>query len=166
MTDGPSEPPGGADRDAARVRVFPPAIPLLTVLAGVALDRVVPIAAMPGGTARQILGGAVILASVYLLGFRAVRALRRTGQTENPYKPTTEIVEVGPFRITRNPMYLQMVLVCFGLAMLLGNFWIALLTPVCALLLQLLVIRQEEAYLDRKFGEVYRDYKRRVRRWL
>lgn len=100
------------------------------------------------------------------LGWRSVVQLRRTGQSENPWKPTTQIVERGPFRITRNPMYLQMVLACIGIAVALMNLWILGLTLVCAGLLQRLAILPEERYLERKFGDAYLAYKGRVRRWL
>ena len=63
-------------------------------------------------------------------------------------------------------MYLQMVLVCVGLSIILWNVWILLLTPLCAWLLQRWVIAPEEAYLERKFGDGYLAYKRRVRRWI
>jgi Phospholipid methyltransferase len=79
---------------------------------------------------------------------------------------TTEIVEGGPFRISRNPMYLQMVLICIGVAVMLMNVWILLLVPVCAWVLYKFAILPEETYLQSKFGEVYLAYKRRVRRWL
>ncbi len=92
--------------------------------------------------------------------------LRRTGQSENPWKPTTEIVESGPFRVTRNPLHLQMLLMCFGVAVILMDWWILVLTPVCAWLLQRLAILPEEAYLQRKFGDAYLAYKSRVHRWL
>lgn len=100
------------------------------------------------------------------LGLWAVLLFRRSGQDENPWKPTPAIMARGPFRFTRNPMYLQMVLVCIGFAVILWNAWILALTPVGAWLLQRLAIRPEEAYLERKFGETYLSYKRRVRRWL
>jgi protein-S-isoprenylcysteine O-methyltransferase Ste14 len=63
-------------------------------------------------------------------------------------------------------MYLQMVLVCAGLAIALMNWWILLLTPLCAWLLHKLAILPEEAYLEQKFGEAYLSYKRRTRRWI
>lgn len=165
---GANSSPKGPERDAAAVKVFPPGIPLVTVGVGVLLDWSAPVGAdlMLQGAPRYIVGTMLTLAPIYLLGVRAVRALRATGQSENPYKPTTEIIETGPFRYTRNPMYLQMVLACLGVSVLLANLWITLLTPVCAVLLQVLVIRHEEAYLERKFGTDYGDYKRRVRRWI
>lgn len=91
---------------------------------------------------------------------------RRGGQSEIPWKPTPHIVDHGPFRITRNPMYLQMVVVCLGFSILLANGWIAILTPVCAWALQRFAIVPEEAYLEGKFGETYLAYERRVRRWI
>jgi protein-S-isoprenylcysteine O-methyltransferase Ste14 len=154
--------------DAAAVRIFPPAVPLVTVLAGIALDRIWRID--PGFTlpapGRYWAGGLIVAGALLGLGLWSVVIMRRTGQTENPWKPTTEIVESGPFRLTRNPMYLQMVLICIGLAVMLMNVWILLLTPVCAWVLHRYAILPEEAYLEGKFGETYRAYKRRVRRWI
>lgn len=154
-------------RDNAAVRVFPPAVPLLTILLGVGLDRLWPMRLdFLSATARYALGGAIVVGAILGLGLYSVLLVRRTGQTENPWKPTTEIVRRGPFRFTRNPMYLQLVLGCIGFAILLANGWILLLTPLCAWALQRLAILPEEAYLERKFGERYVAYKREVRRWL
>lgn len=156
------------ERDAAAVRIFPPAVPLLTILAGVGLDFLWPIDpgfAVPA-PGRYWLGGLIAAGAFLGLGLWSVLIMRRTGQTENPWRPTTEIVENGPYRITRNPMYLQMVLICIGVAVMLWNAWILLLTPLCAWILQRAAILPEEAYLERKFGTAYLAYKRRVRRWL
>jgi protein-S-isoprenylcysteine O-methyltransferase Ste14 len=155
-------------KDAAAVRVFPPAVPLLTVLAGLGLERLWPIG-LDFATytpIRYVLGGLIAGGAVLGLGLWSVLVMRRTGQSENPWKPTTEIVERGPFRLTRNPMYFQMVLVCIGVGVMLANPWILLLTPLCAGLLQRLAILPEERYLERKFGDAYLGYKQRVRRWL
>lgn len=155
-------------RDAAAVRVFPPAVPLLTVLAGVGLDRLWPLPFWfgPSPPACYWLGGTIIVGAILGLGLYSVILVRRSGQSENPWKPTTEILARGPFRFTRNPMYLQMVLACVGFAILLQNPWILLLTPVCMGVLHRFAILPEEAYLERKFGAPYLSYKRRVRRWL
>lgn len=155
-------------KDAAAVRVFPPTAPLLTILAGVALQRVWPITlpfALPPPT-RYWIGGLIVLGALLGLGLWSVVLVRGSGQRENPWKPTTEIVERGPFRVSRNPMYLQMVVGCVGFAVLLGNPWIFVLTPLCAWALQRWAIRPEEAYLERKFPDAYGAYKKRVRRWL
>jgi len=155
-------------RDAAAVRVFPPGIPLAAILVGVALEHVWPIspgAALSAPT-RYGLGGAIVAGAVLGLGLPAVRLFRRGGQSENPWKPTSHIEARGPYRWTRNPMYLQMVLVCLGVSLLLANVWLLLLTPLVGWALQRFAIVPEEAYLERKFGETYLAYKRRVRRWI
>ena len=155
-------------RDAAAVRVFPPAVPLFTILLGVGLKRLWPLdlGFPPPVPLNYIIGGGIIVAAILGLGWRSVSLMRGTGQSENPYKPTTQIVTQGPYRFTRNPMYLQMVLVCIGFAIILWNVWILLLSPVCALALTWLAILPEEKYLERKFGEEYLSYKRKVRRWI
>ena len=155
-------------RDAAAVRVFPPGVALLTILLGIGLNYLWPLdLEFPiGAPARYWLGGSIILGALFGLGYWSVTLLRRTGQSENPWKPTTEIVNRGPFRFTRNPMYLQIVLGCIGFSIFLANMWILLLTPLCAWVLHRFAILPEEVYLERKFGEEYLAYKRRVRRWL
>lgn len=155
------------ERDRAEVRFFPPGIPVLTILAGVALNQIWPteLGIIPRGL-RLWLGAAIVVFAIAFLGFRAVRMMRGSGQSENPYKPTTSVLDTGPFAVTRNPMYLQMVLVCIGVGIALGNLWVLLLSPVCGLLLHVLVIKPEETYLERKFGDQYLEYKKRVRRWL
>ena len=155
-------------RDAAAVRIFPPAMPLLTILSGVGLKRLWPLEFGFGlsARARYWIGGTILVGAFLGLGFYSVVLFRRTAQSENPWKPTTQIVNSGPFRFTRNPMYLQMVLGCIGFAIILANVWILLLTPLGAWVLQRFAILPEEAYLERKFGEKYLSYKRKVRRWL
>lgn len=155
-------------RDAAAVRIFPPAVPLLTILLGVGLNRMWPIHLgfeIPA-PARYWLGGIIVGSAILGLGLWSVLLFRRSGQSENPWKPTFQIVERGPFRFTRNPMYLQMVLVCVGIATIQMNWWTLVLTPLCAWTLQRFAILPEEAYLERKFGASYLSYKRQVRRWL
>jgi protein-S-isoprenylcysteine O-methyltransferase Ste14 len=154
--------------DAAAVRVFPPAIPLCTVLLGVALARVLPVEVplRPSLAVRCWVGGLIVAGAVLFLGLWSVLLVRGSGQSENPWKPTTQLIERGPFRISRNPMYLQMVVGCIGFAVILWNVWILALTPLCAFLLKRLAIIREEAYLSQKFGEEYAAYRRRVRRWI
>lgn len=155
-------------RDAAAVRVFPPGVPLFTILAGVGLSRLWPIDLgfeIPA-PALYWLSGAIMVGAILGLGLPSVLLFRASAQSENPWKSTPEIMERGPFRFTRNPMYLQMVLICIGVAVIRMDVWILLLTPVCGWVLQRFAILPEEAYLEGKFGDTYLAYKRRVRRWL
>jgi protein-S-isoprenylcysteine O-methyltransferase Ste14 len=156
------------ERDAAAVRIFPPAVPLLAILLAAGLDRVVPIrlGVTLAAPARYWLGGAITVAAILMLGIWSVVLMRRSGQTENPWSPTIRIVDRGPFSISRNPMYLQMIIICLGVAIVMWSVWLLLLTPIVGWALQRLAIRPEEAYLERKFGDGYLSYKRRVRRWL
>ncbi len=155
-----------SETDGARVRVPPPLYPLVAVLAGVVLQRAWPVHLDLPAPARYWVGGTVIVAALLGLGLGSVILFRKSGQSELPWKPTPEILVDGPFRFTRNPMYLQMVLVCLGLAVVLSNAWIVLLTPVAAALIHRFAIVPEEEYLERKFGEEYLRYRRSVRRWI
>ncbi len=148
--------------------MFPPGVPLVTILGGVGLQRVWPLESYFSlqGPMRYGAGALIILGAFLGLGLWSVVLVRGSGQAENPWKPTTEVIQRGPFRLTRNPMYLQMVLGSIGFGILLSNLWVLILTPLGAWVLQQFAIKPEERYLERKFGEQYLAYKRRVRRWL
>ena len=155
-------------KDAANVRFFPPGIPVLIIAVGIALDHSWPfnLATEVPDVVRYILGGTIAGSALLILGAWSVIIMRRSGQSENPWKPTNRIIERGPFRISRNPMYLQMVIVCFGVAVGLMNGWLLVLTPFCGWLLYRLAIIPEERYLELKFGDSYLAYKKRVPRWI
>ena len=141
---------------------------MVTVLVGIGLNYLWPINlgfALPAPE-RYWVGGLIVAGAFIGIGSWSFILFRRTGQSVQPRKPTPQIVERGPFRVSRNPMYLQMVLICVGLAIILWNVWVLVLTPICAWVLQKFAIEPEEAYLEAKFGEAYLAYKRRVRRWI
>ncbi len=154
--------------DAAAVRFPPPLIPLFALLVSVVLNRIWPLTygLLLPVPLRYWIGGGVVAGAILVFGLRAVILFRRSGQSEIPWTPTPCIETRGPFQITRNPMYLQMVLICVGVAIIMMNWWLVMLTPVVGWLLQRYAILPEEAYLERKFGQEYLDYQRRVRRWL
>jgi len=155
------------DKHGAAVKFPPPILPVLTIIAGYVLGRFLPILAeydlaTPG---RYWFGG-LFAAAVLALGVWPVRQFQRSGQDPKPWTPTPEIVVSGPYKFTRNPMYLIMVLLCVGFAIILSEVWILILTPVCGWLIYRIAIRHEEVYLEEKFGDSYREYKNRVRRWI
>jgi protein-S-isoprenylcysteine O-methyltransferase Ste14 len=153
---------------AATVKFPPPILPIVTIVAGHILGRFLPL--FPGVTLptpeRYWIGGLIAVAAVLVLVVWPGRQFQRTGQDPKPWTPTPEIVVAGTYRFTRNPMYLGMLVFCLGFAIILSDAWIVILTPVCGWLIYHLAIRQEEAYLEEKFGDSYRAYRDTVRRWI
>jgi protein-S-isoprenylcysteine O-methyltransferase Ste14 len=158
-----SEPDSPPARDIAGVIAPPPLIYLGPLIAGLLLDRRAPIGGVPSGPARLV--GALCLAGFAIAVFALV-AFRRAGTRPEPWKPTTALVTSGPYRFTRNPMYLGFTLLYLALALWFGGYWTLMLLPPILLVMIHGVIRREEAYLSRLFGTEYDDYRERVRRWL
>ena len=150
----------------AAVRFPPPFVPLILLAAGEGLHRLVwPLPLPVGGAPRAVLALALLGIGMGLLA-AAAGLFRKTGQDPKPWLPTPEIVDSGVYAWTRNPMYLGMGALQAGLAVALGEVWGVLLVPFTWWVIYGIAIRHEEAYLERKFGEAYLAYKRRVRRWL
>jgi protein-S-isoprenylcysteine O-methyltransferase Ste14 len=152
--------------DGAAVRFPPPFVPLIALAAGIVLHRFVQPFPLPvDGALRWGLGAVLVV-----LGLGAMAAafglFRRTGQDPAPWESTPEIIASGIYRYTRNPMYLSMGLLQAGIGVLLANAWVVLLVPVVWWTIYATAIRHEEAYLERKFGSTYTDYRNAVRRWL
>jgi protein-S-isoprenylcysteine O-methyltransferase Ste14 len=95
-----------------------------------------------------------------------VRQFRQAGTSVIPGEPSTVLLESGPYRFTRNPIYIAFVILYFGLAVMLTSAWMLLLLIPVLIILQRGVVEREEAYLQSKFGEAYRKYQARVPRWL
>lgn len=108
----------------------------------------------------------LLLALPLVLGFWALLTFRGHRTTHEPHGTPTAMVEDGPYRFTRNPMYLSLVTLLAGFALLLDSLWVLVLVPVLAALLDRLIIPGEEARLRGIFGESYAGYTRRVRRWI
>ena len=100
------------------------------------------------------------------LAFSAVSQFGRMQTTLDPHGSVSAIVTSGPYRFSRNPIYLGFVCILIGLPLAVGNYWGAVLSPLLMILMVRLVIKHEEAYLEDRFKEVYSSYKSRVRRWL
>jgi len=114
---------------------------------------------------RFALGGTLMLLAAGL-GAWGVATFRRQGTTPEPNGTATLLLTTGPFRRSRNPLYLALSLLLGGFGLALDSGWILVLVPVLVLLLDRLVIAREEARLRAQFGDAYRDYVQRVRRWL
>jgi len=154
------------DRPPARAP-WPPMLIVATLAAGATLD------AMSGGalksyvsfSAARILGGGVVtLAIANDIWCAATLARHRT--TIMPHRAASHLATDGPFQWSRNPIYISHVAATFGLGLLLNSPFTILLTPLLALALARLSIEPEERHLLSKFGEDYRAYMARTRRWL
>jgi protein-S-isoprenylcysteine O-methyltransferase Ste14 len=149
---------------SAGVIAPPPLIFLAGLAVGFGLEALLPGAEVPG-VVRWVLGGLAVLAGIALVASFA-RQFDRSGTPAEPWKPTTALVTSGPYRFTRNPGYLGMALLYVGITLLADALWpLASLVPTLVLM-EWGVIRREERYLERLFGEEYVAYKASVRRWL
>ena len=150
--------------DNAGVIAFPPLLSGGTLIIGLVIQWLVPRHPFPPGPAR-IVGIVLIVAAVLLIAWGGA-TMRNAGTNINPAEPSLVLVTGGPFSWTRNPLYLANVILYIGISVLLNALWpFALLIPLIVLL-EWGVIRREERYLAAKFGDPYRAYMGRVRRWI
>lgn len=150
----------------ARVRFPPPLVFLILTLTGVALHYLVLPAKVP--LARMVSATVGIL--IGLIGLGIVISARilfsRTGQNPVPWKPTPELIFKGPYQFTRNPMYTGVTILQIGLGIAVNNLWISALALPALAIIHFIAVLPEEMYLTAKFGEPYRAYLARVRRYI
>ncbi|MBC8020240.1 MAG: isoprenylcysteine carboxylmethyltransferase family protein [Methyloceanibacter sp.] len=153
--------------DHAEVAVMPPLLFLGALALGSVLSLAVPIGPGPGSAnALALTAGLTFVLIGFTLVALAVRNFRFAGTSVVPGEPATTLVVTGPYRFTRNPIYVGFVLAYFGFAIVLTSMWVLLLLIPVLVILQRGVVAREEDYLERQFGEAYRKYKTRVPRWL
>jgi protein-S-isoprenylcysteine O-methyltransferase Ste14 len=151
--------------DTANVIIRPLIAWALAVLAGLALQWLLPLPFMPVAVPAGWVGAAVFIVALALFAW-AIATITRAGSNVPTNRPTTTIVDAGPYRFTRNPIYLGMCLGLIGLAIAFDSVWLLVALVLFGLVIRYGVVAREEAYLERKFGEAYRKYRSRVRRWL
>lgn len=164
MNDRTSESNVASPDDHPRVVIFPPLLFLLVVITGVGLQWLLPIAWPLPGISRWV-GGLLVLAGLALVTW-ARTCFTRAGTNVSPRRSSTIIVMHGPYRFSRNPMYVAMIITLAGAAFGLRWGWGLALIPVLWLMLRFGVIAREESYLEEKFADAYQDYRQRVRRWM
>ena len=151
--------------DRPNVVIPPPIAWGLAIVAGLVAGWFYPLQLVPTSIPRAWVGGGLFALGVALAVW-AIVTIRKAGTQFDVYKPTTAIVENGPYRFTRNPIYLGMFLGQIGVAIGFDNLWVLAMLVPFSFVIRYGVVAREEAYLERKFGTIYRSYKSRVRRWL
>lgn len=148
-----------------RILVPPPLVFILAYVLGLALDRLVPL----HPTARFGLLGAlasVVMAAGIGLTLMGLLTLLRARTGIMPMRPVKTLVVTGPYRFSRNPIYLGLAVLYIGLAVQQRHAWALVTLPLGLWALRKLVIDVEEAHLAGRFGEEYEAYRRAVRRWI
>jgi protein-S-isoprenylcysteine O-methyltransferase Ste14 len=151
-------------KDTPGVVAPPPVLLLAAILGGVGLQRLVPIPLVPGGVPAA--AGIVVIAAALSLAAASIREFRRAGTEYETRKPATALVVRGPYRWTRNPIYLVFLALQLGIALLANDASIAAMIAPLAAALHFGVILREERYLSRRLGPAYDAYRASVRRWL
>jgi protein-S-isoprenylcysteine O-methyltransferase Ste14 len=142
--------------------VRPPRVYLAAIVTGVLLQLAMPLPFLP----RPMAAGAIVVIAAIALLWYSVALFRAAGTPVPARKPTTAIVRTGPYRFSRNPIYLAYSLFQLGIAIWMNSLWLLATLGVAVALMHFVVIRREEEYLERRFGAEYLDYKASVGRWL
>lgn len=150
--------------DHAGVAFHPPLLLLLAIVVGFLARWLLPLSMLPDAVARA--SGPVLTVAPFALFLWAVYTMRSVGASIPTSKSTDVIVVRGPYRFSRNPIYLAMLFLQLGIGVWANSLWFFVLAVICVPLFAWGVISREERYLERKFGDGYLTYKARVRRWL
>ena len=161
MTDHPST---HSSSDNPQVLILPPLLYGVALAAGLLMQWLAPRPILSSNA--HYWAGGVLLASGVLLAIWGRRVMEQAGTNVNPTLPTSAVVATGPFRFSRNPLYVALTLIYVGLALLANALWVLVLIVPVLLVMHYGVVRREESYLETKFGHPYRAYRSRVRRYL
>ena len=164
MTADPPRSPGGTQDVANLGFVRPPFVYLAAILVGVGLDLVRSLRWLPVGIGVWV--GLPLVISSLALFFASTRRFKTAGTPIPGNKPTTAIVQSGPYWFSRNPIYLAFSVLVLGIACWFNSLWLLGTLAVAVSLMSFVVIPREEQYLERQFGAEYLEYKAKVRRWL
>lgn len=155
------------EKDHPDVIAFPPLIFASTLGAAWALGLLIPVPILPDRlSSTALVLGLPVCAVAAAIALSGILTFKRAGTNVEPHKPSLVLVENGPYRFTRNPMYLGLILMMLGLSLIFSLDWGLPLTLALWVVLHRGVVLREEAHLAEKFGTPYRVYLGRTRRWL
>jgi len=152
------------NEDRPGVPIAPPLLFVIPILVSIVIEHFFPTVFVHGPV--RWIAGVLLVAFGVALNIVGFITQKRAGTDPIPFNPTTKIVSHGLYRFSRNPMYIGFAFWTLGVAILINSLWALMAVPIGLILIDLLVVAREEGYLERKFGEEYLSYKRRVRRWI
>jgi len=152
--------------DSPGILIPPPVFFFACLIGGLLLEYYFPIYIMDIPLILRLVSGGILLLASGFLGASGFYALIRNKTTFHTGKSTSRIVTSGSYRFSRNPLYLALLLLMAGIAVLHTSVWLLLAVPALYLILLIKAVKPEERYLSRKFGREYLDYAARVRRWI
>jgi protein-S-isoprenylcysteine O-methyltransferase Ste14 len=150
----------------ANVRLPPPLVFVGLPILGLALHYLVLPLRLPMSVVARAIAGGLVGGAGLALNLATNVLFRRTGQNPLPWMPSPSLILRGPYKFSRNPMYLSVVLMMAGLGLGLGTLWLVLFAPIALIVVHYTAVLPEEAYLGAEFGEAYGKYKAAVRRYL
>jgi protein-S-isoprenylcysteine O-methyltransferase Ste14 len=157
---------GSSDRvSTLKAPVPPPALFFVLLIAGAAIDTLHPLRFLSDEIGLRLLVSLPLFVLAVAIGIWAFWSFRRSRTSPDFGSVVSALVQRGPYRFSRNPLYVALVLVLAGLACVLNNGWLAIATPLLVVALDRVVIVREERFLADLFGSDYGSYRARVRRW-
>jgi protein-S-isoprenylcysteine O-methyltransferase Ste14 len=146
---------------------WPPIIYLVAIAISIALGLLFPLPWISAPLSDILFAaGWLLVAAMVALDFSAMSTMARAKTTIRPDKASEHLVTTGAFSFTRNPIYLGNTLLMIGVGLITGIVWFLPLAIIAAFATQKLAIEREERHLEARFGKRYRDYAKRVRRWI
>jgi protein-S-isoprenylcysteine O-methyltransferase Ste14 len=154
-----------SDGDVSGAAFDPRHLLVLSIVAGVGLNWVIPLAYLPESWLRVGAGVLLVLSAFGMMTW-ATKTMQEQGTAVPVDEPTTSIIDTGPFGVSRNPIYVGLLMLQLGVGIWANSGWLFAIALLSFIALNVGVIAKEETYLERLFGEPYVEYKSRVRRWL
>jgi len=154
------------NKDHAGVYLPPPLIYIAIFLLAILIQNLVPLNKDFFYSSGATTIGLMLMLAGVVFNFPALRQFVKSKNTLVTVKPAHSLQTTGIYSVSRNPMYVSLLLFYAGLSFLIGNWWNLILSPLLVWVVQSYVIKREEKYLERRFGQAYLDYKSKVRRWI
>jgi len=153
-------------KDSPGILIPPPVFFFVCLIGGLLLEYYLPIHIINIPSMPRLVSGSILVFAAGFIAISGFYVLIKNKTTYHTGKATSRLVTCGPYRFSRNPLYLALLLLMAGIALFYASVWLLLAVPVLYLILLFKAVKPEEKYLSGKFGKKYLDYTAKVRRWI